>query len=104
MIKWIRSRRSSIKNSLSAGRHHKSDGLIFAPNLPYHRGTDFNYMKVASLDPSPHTPIAAFWGYNPVYDDWNHCTRGCVPRRSGGTPNANSADPARGVSCAVEVA
>jgi len=26
-------------------RHHKSDGLIFAPNLPYHRGTDFNYMK-----------------------------------------------------------
>lgn len=26
-------------------RHHKSDGLIFAPDLPYHRGTDFNYMK-----------------------------------------------------------
>ena len=26
-------------------RHHKSDGLIFAPELPYHRGTDFNYMK-----------------------------------------------------------
>lgn len=26
-------------------RHHKSDGLIFAPNLPYVRGTDYNYMK-----------------------------------------------------------
>jgi hypothetical protein len=26
-------------------RHHKSDGLIFAPDLPYHRGTDHNYLK-----------------------------------------------------------
>jgi len=26
-------------------RHHKSDGLIFAPELPYHRGTDHNYLK-----------------------------------------------------------
>mmetsp|Transcript_33805 Transcript_33805/g.69815 ORF Transcript_33805/g.69815 Transcript_33805/m.69815 type:complete len:681 (-) Transcript_33805:485-2527(-) len=26
-------------------RHHKSDGLIFAPDLPYVRGTDYNYMK-----------------------------------------------------------
>ncbi|KAJ1481962.1 hypothetical protein T484DRAFT_2691649 [Baffinella frigidus] len=33
------------KPNPSRKRHHKSDGLIFAPNLPYHRGTDFNYMK-----------------------------------------------------------
>jgi len=26
-------------------RHHKSDGLIFAPNTSYCRGTDFNYLK-----------------------------------------------------------
>ena len=29
----------------AGGRHHKSDGLIFAPNLPYHCGTDYNYFK-----------------------------------------------------------
>lgn len=26
-------------------RHHKSDGLIFAPNRPYTQGTDFEYLK-----------------------------------------------------------
>jgi len=29
----------------SRKRHHKSDGLIFAPDKPYHCGTDFHYMK-----------------------------------------------------------
>jgi len=44
---------TKINGLICSGRHHKSDGLIFAPNLPYHRGTDFNYMKVASLDLKP---------------------------------------------------
>jgi mRNA guanylyltransferase len=41
----IGQKRDAQGKPIAQKRHHKTDGLIFAPELPYHRGTDHNYLK-----------------------------------------------------------